>query len=222
LDPKFKAWRNTTMGVLERFLGKAAHHTSAFRSMDFFSMEMNVAPFGGYFDPDYISPGDEREFKDSCAETDELLRAAIREVEDFGVYAEEPKPALASRGRGKSGVSQNFHGTVNLNQAIASDSAVQRIGRIGNKTGADLKEISNLLQQSMDLTPRQAMQGVADIEALAVEVEKPEEKRNWRAVLDSGQRVLEVAGKAIDLGAKVAPYTPALLTLVDQAKHFLK
>jgi hypothetical protein len=41
-------------------------------------------------------------------------------------------------------------------------------------------------------------------------------------VLDYGQKILDVAGKAADLGTKLAPYTPAILTLMDQAKHFLK
>jgi len=224
LNPKFQAWRNTTMGLLERFVGKDSHHTSAFRHMDFFSMEMTIAPFGGgHVPPGYISPMDTYEFKRGCEAADELLKAAIREVEDFGINAEEPKPAPASKGRGKTGgVSQTFHGTVNLNQAIATDSAVQRIGRIGNKTWADLKEISDLLQQSQELSPNQVKGGVADIEALAAEVEKPEEKRNWRSVLDCGQRVLDLAGKAVDLGTKLAPHTPTILALVDQAKHYIK
>jgi hypothetical protein len=46
-----------------------------------------------------------------------------------------------------------------------------------------------------NLTPRLVRQGIADIEALAVEAEKPEEKRNWRAVLERGQAILELVGK---------------------------
>jgi hypothetical protein len=65
-------------------------------------------------------------------------------------------------------------------------------------------------------------QGVADVEALAAEVEKPEEKRNWKAVLDCGQRVLDLAGKAVDLGAKLGPHLPAVVALADKAKHYLK
>jgi hypothetical protein len=112
--------------------------------------------------------------------------------------------------------------SLSLNQAIATDSAIQRIGHVGDKTGADLKEISDLLQQSQDLTPRQVMHGIADIEALAVEVEKPEEKRNWRAVLDYGQKVLDLAVKATDLGAKLAQHPPTIVGLMEGAKHFLK
>jgi hypothetical protein len=222
LDPKFQAWRITTLGVLERFLGKDSHHTAAFRYMDFSSREMIIAPFGASPPPDYISPKDTYEFKAGCEATDELLRAAIREVEDFGVHVEEAKPAKAGRGKG-GGVSQHFSAdTMHVTQAVAADSAVQRINHLGNKTGADLKEISNLLQQSQDLSPNQVRQGVADVEALAVEVEKPEEKRNWKTVLEYGQRVLELAGKAVDLGTKLGPHLPTVVALVEAAKHALK
>ena len=223
LDPKFKAWRNTTMGVLEKFLGHDSHHTRAFRYLDFMSMEMTIAPFGGNIPPDYVSAKDTYEFKRDCEETDELLKAAIRVIEDFGVHIEDVKPAPAGRSKGRAGgVSQNFNGPVSLNQAIATDSAIQRIGRVGNMTGVDLKQIADLLQQSQDLSPNQVRQGVTDIEALAVEAEKPDEKRNWAAVLECGQRVLDVAGKAIDLGAKLGPHLPAVVALMENAKHFLK
>jgi hypothetical protein len=119
-------------------------------------------------------------------------------------------------------VSQTFHAPVTMNQAIATESAVVRIGHLGDKTGAALKEISDLLQQSQDLTPRQVRQGVVDVEALAVEIEKPEQKRNWTAVLECGQRVLDLAGKAADLGAKLGPHLPIVVALVENAKHFLK
>jgi hypothetical protein len=185
---------------------------------------MTVTPFGRMPPPPgYVSAEDLRIFREGCSSADATLRAAIRHVEDYGTHVERVNPLLAIAGRGKTGgVSQTFHAPVTMNQAIAADGAVQRIGHVGNKTGSDLKEILYLLQQSQDLTPRQLTEGTADIEALAVEVEKPEEKRNWKAVLEYGQKVLDVAAKAVDLGAKLAPYTPAILTLTDQAKHFLK
>jgi hypothetical protein len=141
----------------------------------------------------------------------QLSGLPIRHVEDFGIYVEQPQPAPGGRGSGRSsGLNQNFSGPVQLNQAIATDNATQRVGHVGNK------------KQSQDLTPRQVRQGVVDIEALAVEVEKPDEKRNWKAVLERAQAVLDLASKAVDFGAKLAPYTPAILTLVDQAKHYIK
>lgn len=220
-NPRFKAWRDTTRGVLERFLGKENHHTTRFVGTRFFTM--TVTAYGDYAPPPgYVSPEDLRAYQEGSATAEQTLKAAIQEIEDFGVHVEEPKSA-AGRGRGRSGgVSQHFSAnTMHVTQAVATDSAVQRISHLGNKTGADLKELSNLLQQSQELSPNQVRQGVADVEGLAVEVEKPEEKRNWKAVLEYGQRVLDLAGKAVDLGGRLAPYTPAVIELVDKAKHYL-
>lgn len=218
---EFKAWHDSTMSILERSLGPTSQHTVRFRDTRF-SGPGRILPYGSRVPPpDYISPEDAAAFKRACETTEASLKAAIDEIAEFGLYAGEAKPAPASRGR-SGGVSQHFSAnTMHVTQAVATDSAVQRIGRIGNKTGTDLKEISNLLQQSQDLSPNQVRQGVADVEGLAVEVEKPEEKRNWKAVLENGQRVLELAGKAVDLGAKLAQYTPAVAELVDKAKHLL-
>ena len=220
-NPLFTAWHDATRTALDKFLGPGSHHTRTFGNTMFLDFRMTVTPFGGMAPPPgYVSSEDLRIFREGCNIADATLRAAIRHVEDYGIYSEEPKSAPAGRRKG-GGVSQSFHGPVTMNQAIATDSAVQRIGHLGDKTGAVLKEISDLLQQSQDLTPRQVRQGVTDIEALAVEVEKPEQKRNWRAVLDCGQRVLELVGRAVDLGGKLAPYTPAVIELVDKAKHAL-
>ena len=52
-------------------------------------------------------------------------------------------------------------------------------------------------------------------------VEKPEAKRNWKAVFERGQSILDITSKAIDLGHKLAPYTPAVAALVANAKHLL-
>jgi hypothetical protein len=172
----------------------------------------------------HVSLEDLRIFREGCKSADATLRAAIRNVEDYGAHVEETKPSPTGRGRGRSGgggVSQTFHAPVTMNQAIATGSAVQRIGSVGNTTGVDLKEIADLLQQSQDLSPNQVRQGVADIEALATEVEKPEAKRNWKAVFERGQSILDITSKAIDLGHKLAPYTPAVAALVANAKHLL-
>jgi hypothetical protein len=47
-------------------------------------------------------------------------------------------------------------------------------------------------------------------------------KRNLKAVLDCGQPVLELAGKAVDLGTKLGPHLPTVVALVENARHFLK
>jgi hypothetical protein len=55
-NPKFKAWRDSTRGVLERFLGKESHHTSRFVSTRFFTMTSigygDFAPPPGYVSPE--------------------------------------------------------------------------------------------------------------------------------------------------------------------------
>ena len=226
-DPAFKAWRDTTRSVLERFLGLESHHTTRFRDTRFFGASVMRTDFGGggrLLPEGHISEEDAEAFQKACETTDASLRAAIRHIEDFGVYVEEARAVPAGRRSGRSGgVSQTFHGPVTFhNQAIAADSAIQKIGRMGSTMGSSLKEIADLLQQSQDLTPRQVKEGLTGIEALAVEVQKPEVKRNWKSVLDYGQSVLAIADKATDLAHKLAPYTPAIATLVEKARHLLK
>jgi hypothetical protein len=218
----FKAWLDTTGEVLERYLGKESHHTKRFRDTRFHGPSYLRSDYPGV--PQGPSQREIQEqaqaFQKGCATASATLQAAIKHVDDFGIYEEHARAAAKGRSGG-GGV--HFNAPLNVqNLAIAADSAVQRISHLGNETGADLKEISDLLQKSQDLSPNQVRRGVADVEALAVEVEKPEHKRNWKAVLDCGQRILELAGKAVDLGAKLGPHLPSVVALVDNAKHYLK
>jgi hypothetical protein len=223
--PEFKAWRDTTRGILERFLGSESHHTTRFRGLRFSGppiIRTDLWGGGGRLPENYISPEDAQAFQKGCETTEASLKAAIKHIEDFGVYIEPARVVPAGRGRSRSG-GVNFHAPVNVqNLAVAADNAVQRIGRVGDTTGTSLKEIADLLQQSEDLTPRQVKEGLAGIEALAVEARKPEAQRNWKSILDYGQAVLGIAEKATDLGHKLSLYTPAIATLVENAKHFLK
>ncbi len=206
-DPQFKAWHNTTISLLKRFLAPTSPHLESFIDIGFWT---NIYP---------APPGHERQlFVDGCRTAEASLRAVVKEIEEFGVHVEQhpAKPAAA-----QGGVHQNFYGSVEItNQAIATDNAIQRIGQMGD-TGASLKEIAELFQQSEDLTKRQVKEGLAGIEALAVEVQKPEAKRNWKSVLDYGQTVLTIAGKAGDVAPKLAPYLPAIGDFVHNARHAL-
>jgi hypothetical protein len=222
----FKAWRDTTRGVLERYLGSESHHTTRFRDTRFFGRSVMRSDYPGTrrIPEEYVSRAKAEAFLKGCETTEASLKAAIKHLEDFGVYVEEATPGPAGRGRGRrGGVSQTFHGPVTFhNQAIATDNAIQNIERMGETTVASLKGIAELLQQSEDLTPRQVREGLAGIQALTVEIQKPEAKKNWKSILDCGQSVLAIADKATDLAHKLAPCTTAVVTLVKNAKHLLR
>jgi hypothetical protein len=226
-SPDFSGWFDTTRTVLDSFLGPDSHYTKTFGSISFVNLQMTITPFGGPTPPPgYVSPEDLRIFREGCSQADATLRAAIQHVEDFGVHVEQPKPAPARKGRSGNGggVTQTFHAnTVTIHHlAIAADNAIQKIEHMGDNTGASLKEISDLLQKSEDLTPREVKEGLAHIEAVAVEVQKPEAKRDWKAVLERGNAILELTNKATDLAGKIAQYTPAIIALMDQAKHWIR
>lgn len=118
---------------------------------------------------------------------------------------------------------QTFNAPVSLNQAIAADNATQNVGHLADTmaTGASLEEIKGLFEQSQNLTQGQVREGLVAIEALTLQIQKPEHQRNWKSVLDCGQVVLTLADKATDLARKLAPYLPAVVTLVQNAKHAL-
>jgi hypothetical protein len=221
-NPKFTAWRDTTRGMLERFLGKDSHHAKSFSNTIFCGVPViRTGPGGQLVLERSVTPEDIRLFHEGCKAVEETLKAAIDEVVEFGVHTGRAEPASIRSGRTGHGVSQTFNASVSMNQAIATDHATQYAGQIGNTVGSSLKAIAALLSESDHLTRHEVRQGVADTEALEVEAEKPEAKRNWKAVLDSGQRILELAGKAVDLGTKIGPYLPAVVSLVERATHGL-
>jgi len=209
-DPAFTAWQDTTTSLLKRFLSPTSPHVERFVDIPFLS-QIWPAP-----------PGHELGmFAAGCKTADATIRAVLGEIEEFGVHIGRDEPRLAGKSR-SGGMKQTFHGPVTIqNQAIATDSAIQNIGHMGEKTGSSLKEIADLLQKSEDLTPRQVKEGLAKIESLAVEVRKPEAKRDWKTVLDCSQTVLAIADKAMDLAQKMGPHTQTIIGLVHSAKHAL-
>jgi DNA-binding transcriptional MerR regulator len=224
-NPKFITWQDTTRGLLERFLGEDHHHAYRFVSTSFISSNIRRRQVGSpALPPGLESPEDMFKFQEGCRTAEETLKAAIREVEDFGVYEESPKPTINKKNKGgNGGVTQTFNAPVSIhNLAVATDNAIQKIGHMGDKSGASLKEIAELLQQSEELSPREVREGLAHIQALAVEVEKPEAKRDWKALVERSEAILNLTNKATDLAKKIAPYTPAIITLMEQAKHYLR
>jgi hypothetical protein len=225
-NPRFKAWRDTTRGYLERYLPADSPHLSTFKNLHFISPVITTERWGAApKPPGYVSRADQEQFTESCLTAEATIQAVLKHIEEFGAHAGQAPAGPHSKSRRNEphgGVSQNFYGNVTIqNQAIATDNAIQKIGRMGDTTGADLKEIAELFRQSDDLTPRQVREGLAGIEALAVEVQKPEAKRNWKSVLDCGQTVLSIADKATDLAHKIAPHTHSIVALVRSATHTL-
>jgi hypothetical protein len=216
----FKAWRDTTREVLERYLGKESHHTTRFRDTRFHGPSYLRSDYPGVPQgPSRREIGEQvQAFQKGCATASATLLAAIKHVDDFGVY-EEPAKAVPAKGRGATG-GVHFNAPLNVqNLAIAADSAIQKIGSMGDQTNVSLKEIATLLPQSLDLTPRQVQDALKGIEVLGAETQKPAEKRDWKLILTYGQLVMETVGKASDLARKLAPYTPHIVALIEAAKH---
>jgi hypothetical protein len=224
-EPLFEAWRDTTKAYLERFLPPDNPHIKTFQNLNFMSHVINTVPWGSYPRPSgYISPADQQCFLGSCNTAEATIKAVLRYIEEFGVYV---GPSGERGGKGKSrtvshgGVQQNFYGSVEIkNQAIATDNAIQRIGQMGDM-GASLKEIAELFQQSEDLTKREIKEGLRQIEVLASEIQKPPDRRNWESMLESGEKVLAIAGKAADLAHNLAPHIHWVAGLVEKAKRLL-
>ncbi|HEV2401603.1 MAG TPA: hypothetical protein VGS27_31995 [Candidatus Sulfotelmatobacter sp.] len=226
MDPAFTAWQDSTREALERFLGPESRHAITFKNTSFLTLGILADALNGVArPPGFVSPEDEWEFEKGCAQAEATLKAALKHIEDYGVRSEDIRPAPSGKSRVRTGgVSQTLHGPVTIqHQAIATDKAIQNIGSMGDQTvGTSLKEIAGLLRQSEDLTPRQLKEGLADIEAIAVEEQKPEPKRNWEVLLERGSAILGLIDKATDLGHKLAMHTAAIVDLVEQAKHYIK
>jgi hypothetical protein len=217
----FKAWRDTTRGYLERFLGKENHHTTRFRDTRFHGPTYLRSDYPGV--PQGPSQREVQEqaqaFQKGCATATATLQAAIKEIQEFGPHVEQPQPVPAGGRRGTGGgVTQTFI-NAHVNQAIATDGATQLVERVGDEIGSSLKEIGELLKQSDSITARQLNEALQGIQALTVETQKPAEKRDWKSILTYGQLVMETVGKASDLAHKLAAYTPHIVALIEAAKH---
>jgi hypothetical protein len=221
-DAKFKGWQDMTLNLLSRFLQPNSSHLVRFRDIRYWSNRIVMRGFNDHRPlppPNYVSPEDREAFNRGCELAEESIKGAIKEIRIFGVHTaivQSPPP------RNRGGVQQIFHGSVVIqSQAIATDSAIQSIGQIG-ATGEALKGLADLLRESMDLTGTQQVEGLKAIEVIASETQKQEPRRNWRSILDCGEKLLNVTQKAADITTKVAPYLPAIQTLIHEAGSKLK
>ena len=215
----FKAWRDTTRGYLERFLGEENHHPTRFVSTRFHGPSYLRSDYPGVSQgPSAREIGEQAQaFQKGCATAAATLKAAIKEIEEFGLHVQQPQPAPpARRGRAPSGggVSQTFINS-RVNQALAADNATQKVEHIGDEVGPSLEEVAALLKQSDSISARQLNEALQGIEVLIAETRKPEGKRDWKSILTYGQLVTETAGKAVDLGTKLGPHLPAVVALMD-------
>jgi hypothetical protein len=118
--------------------------------------------------------------------------------------------------RTHSSLQQIFRGPVTIhNQAIATDKAIQNIGQMGNM-GAELKEIAALLEQSLDLTGRERLDGLRALEMIAAETRRPEPSRNWKSIVEWGRNLMDIVGKATDMATKLAPHLPVVAALIQE------
>jgi hypothetical protein len=219
--PDFILWRDSVANLFQRFLSPDSSHFVTFRDLRFRAPITRTRPlpysYRGPRPSEVKSPADAAQFEKDCAIAEVCIRGAMDEIRNFGVYSDKANPPAQK----SSGAVQNFFGTVNIqNQAIATDNAIQHIEQMGN-TGNDLKEIAELLKQSMDLTGREQVEGLKSLESIATEVQRPEQRRNWKGILDAGEKLTNIVQKTTDVATKLAPYMPTIATFIEQAKHHL-
>ncbi len=223
--PVWKAWRDTTMTVLQKYVGPSSQYLDTYRNLRFFGPPRMTLDLwgggGGRLPADHVSHEDAVAYQKACDMSEVTLWAAIQHVDDFGVYVEEETPARRP-GKKHGGTIQSgvhFHDQVSIagNQVFATDNATQSIGQMGDVTGASLREIGELFGRSLELKGREILEGQAAIEGLTIEVRKPEAKRNWKSILEYGEKILTIISKATDIADKLAPYAPAIGVLMENA-----
>jgi hypothetical protein len=170
-DPQFKAWRAQTKSYLQRFLAPSSPYLSTFPLQFHRNASTTDAPWGSP-KATRLRQLDQEYFLSSCKTAEATIKAVLKHIEEFGVHVELP-PMRPTPGRG--GMQQNFLGNVTIqNQAIATDSAIQNVEHMGDVTGSSLREIAAVFKQSDELKRREVGEGLAGIEALASEIQRPE------------------------------------------------
>lgn len=213
--PLFVSWYDMTKTLIQRFLRPDSPHRIRFERLKFRGQtQVRMHPYGyrGPIPSPTVSPRDKAQFVEDCRTAQECIKGAIEEVKTFGIHAEEPKPKSQRRDAG--GFHQHITGSVNM--AIATDNATQNVGNIG-ETGSDLKEVSELLMQSMEITGRERLDALQAIEGITAESQKPPERRNWKAVFGWAELALGVANKATDIAGKLAPHLTHITAILTEA-----
>lgn len=222
-NPEFTIWRDTVMELFQRFVRADSPHFSRFKGLAFrlppvMSLDFPSSRGARWAGGNPVSAEDAEKFARDCATAEGCIKGVMEAIKNFGVHSEGTDKRPSGRG---GGVQQNFHGPVTIqNQAIATDKAVQNIGHMGSE-GASLSEIAALLRESMELKGREVQEGLRAVEEIASEIQKPKERRNWKLLLDGGEKLLSIANNATDLTVKLAPYLPQIAMLVHQARNAL-
>lgn len=215
-SPLFIRWRNTITTLFQRFLSQDSPHFHTFRELEFRALgPIRTRPFSyrGPLPPTGMSPADKARFQKDCDIAAECIKAALEEIRALGVYSGSD-PARTANVRT---FHQNFNAPVTFqNQAIATDNSIQLIGQMGD-TGTGLEEIRALLDQSMEITGREKSEGFQALKNIASEVQKPSESRNWKSILDCGEKLVGIASKATDMAIRLAPHMPVITVLVEEA-----
>jgi hypothetical protein len=216
--PEFIGWRNTTTTLFQKLLPDSPHFATfsdlRFRGQQQLGVRRLPYSYRGTPPRESTSPEDTAKFQSDCDIAVACIKGAIDEILAFGVHADTGTGKVP---HARGGFQQNFNGPVTIqNQAVATDKAIQNIGQMGD-TGASLQEITALLNQSLDLTGRERIEGLKAIEAIVAEMKKPEDVRNWNSVFQWGEKLVTVAGKATDMASKLAPHIPAISALIGHA-----
>lgn len=217
-DAKFKSWRDTTIKVLESYLGPKSRYTTRFSSIAF-SGGVSARPWGPRA-TDYVSQQDVFTFRRGCEMAEVALRAVIRAVEEAELPRAQPESARTGADN-DAGTTQNPQAPV-AGENHAPESATPNLEQVVDELGSSVKQIAALLDQSEELTRRELKEAQAHIEALTLELQKPGAARDGKLLLEHSQSILDLAAKATDVADSLAPHTPAILGVIDGAKKTLE
>lgn len=223
--PDFTIWHDTVKDLFQRFLRPDSPHFNRFKNLSFKGPPVMRLDFPssrhryGITGEEAHSAEDAAKFLRDCGIAEGCIKGAMDTIRNFGIHSEGVDGRNVPQKGG--GVQQTFHGPVTFHsQAIATDKAVQNIGNMGSE-GASLKEIAALLRESMELRGREVQEGLKAVEEIAAEIQKPKERRNWRSLIDGGEKLLGIATKATDLTVRLAPYLAHITALVHEASSKL-